>query len=355
MINASIQGLLWLSSLPKVNAIKNTLEQYFWFLSIISLVVFLKWFSFYDLIPVLLMTWVIMLSFQLNQKHAYIHISVTFLLLVKSNALLLLTDLFILTLVVFLIDGLYHLGTKVLNLKLEQLPDKVNESIHLSLLLLMLSLVILLPIPFGSSLFESVLLWFINHIDTVFIIILLNSLNTYLWYKGYHGSNLLSLFVLPISYLALLYNLQAFDLGQTIPFLLSGILYTHYGNYVIFNALQAYHVVTFKEDRFAWLSSFFNINESLIFSTLTHQKDNFKLILFLNALNMSILYFFFNQGMIHGFMFAVPFIIPSVLSVTLASASLSSLLLWLSLFIIDLIIIFIGIKSKKINIQYNNA
>lgn len=354
MINASIQGLLWLSSLPKVNAFKNAIDQYFWFLSIISLFVFLKWFSFDALFPILLLTWVVILNYQLNQKHAYIHISLTFLLLLKSNAILLVTDLFILTLVVFLIDGLYHLGTKVTNFKIEQLPDKINESINLSLLLLMLSLVILLPIPFRSSSFESVFLWFLSHIDTVFMIIALSSLNTYLWYKGYHGSNLLCLFVLPFSYLALLYNLQAYDLGQTFPYLLSGILFTHYGNYVIFNALQTYHMLKFKEDRFAWLSSFFNINESLIFSTLTHQKDNFKLMLFLNALNMSLIYYFFNQGMIHGFMFAVPFIVPSILSVSIASASLSSLLLWLSLFIIDLLIIFIGIKSKKINIQYNN-
>lgn len=355
MINTTIQGLLWLSSLPKINAFKNAIDQYFWFLSIISLVVFLKWFSFNALFPILLFIWVVVLSYQLNQKHAYIHISLILMLYLKSNQSLLLSDFFLVTMVVFLMDALYHFGIKVINFKIRHVPDKVNESIHLSLLILILSIVVLIPIPFGSNFLESTFLDLLSRIDTVIMMIALNSLNTYLWYKGYHGSNLLSLFILPISYLALLYNLQAYDLGQTIPYLLSGIFFTHYGNYIIFNALQAFHVLKFKEDRFAWLSSFFNINESLIFSTLTHQKDNLKLMLFLNALNMSVIYYFFNQGMTHGFMFAVPFIVPSILSVTIASASLSSLWLWLSLFIIDLIIIFIGIKSKKINIRYNNA
>jgi hypothetical protein len=355
MMNASIQGLLYLSSLPKINAFKNAIDQYFWFLSIISLAVFLKWFSFDTLFPILLFIWVVVLSYQLNQKHAYIHISIILMLYLKSNHFLLLTDFILVTMLVFLMDALYHFGIKVINFKIKQVPDKVNESIHLSLLIIILSIIVLFPIPFGSSFLESAFLDLISRMDTAIIMIALNSLNTYLWYKGYHGSNLLSTFVLPISYLALLYNLQAYDLGHTLPYLLSGILFTHYGNYVIFNALQAYHVLTFKEDRFAWLSSFFNINESLIFSTLTHQKENLKLMLFLNALNMSVIYYFFNQGMIHGFMFAVPFIVPSILSVSIASASLSSLLLWLSLFILDLIIIFIGIKSKKINIQYNNA
>lgn len=240
-----------------------------------------------------------------------------------------------------LFEGLDNLLTK---LKIESLPQKALIANARWAFTLVLSLVIL-SLSLDLSGFTEFLTIGFSLTNTLWFFIGVNSLNTWIWYKGHHGTHVLSIWVLPISSLALLLNLYAYANGHVLPYRFAGYMYAIFGNYAIFSAIQIWLRLFPKSKAdidlhaHSRMSTWVNINESLIYSLpLVQNTTILTMFLSLNALNMIILFKAFSLNWIQPFFFASPFTLPSLVQAGLGMGAYQGSLVWLVLVFIDVLL-----------------
>lgn len=246
----------------------------------------------------------------------------------------------------YLFYFLYSLLTKLVSqIQIESLPQKaLLNNTHWLAVLLFTGLILSLPIQIDWI--ENGLLSLFSFSNSLFFFMIINTLNTWFWYKGHHGTHVLSVWVVPLSLITLLFNIIAYNQGIPLPYRFAGYIYAVFGNYAIFNAIQLWlrfkpiHPNDSDLHHHSFLSSWVNINESLIYSLpLVQNKSIFTLFISVNAVNMSLLSLAFSLNWIQPFFFASPFSIPSLVQAGFGMFNLMGILVWIGIVFIDVVLI----------------
>lgn len=231
------------------------------------------------------------------------------------------------------------------------IPSRVKSSLNeISGLAITVTLLIVLRMVFPQDIpdyFTNVFGLLLDGTNTFWFFLILNSLNTTIWYFGFHGTNVLSNLVVPITTMTLMLNAQAYLFSEPLPYLFAGLMHTLYGNYVIFNAINLWIHFAARSKHLKELvktsrvPSLFNINESIIYGVpLVKNKIVYRAFLIANALNMVIVIQLMQIGWLERFWLALPFVIPAFAQAGIATLSWNSVFVWFALLIMDLAIIF---------------
>lgn len=264
--------------------------------------------------------------------------------------------------ILIILSGFWTYGVQTvlsrwgLNLKISpKLPQRVYLSLLEMFTFVLTALLLWLMNPWLKMLMTPIIQAVVLSLSithTLVFFIFLNSLNIYIWYKGYHGTNVLSNFVIPITTLTLILNMDAFFKGLPFPFIFAGLLHTLYGNYIIFNAIHIWIKLKAKSKHLkdlqhvGHLSTFFNINETLLFGLpLVKSKTMLKGFLLTNVLNMMLLFFALNQQWVSPLFVGLPFMVPAPLNVAFSSFSWNALLLWFGLMMVDILLLHPFLKK----------
>lgn len=350
-----LEPMVHWSTRPNVLALKTAFEHMipvYAMVGILAVLIHNQLISFtltpiFQIIPFIL---IVGLSYELSlnsSKVTWIIASNSMLLTYRMNPHLQFNLAFLVSAIAstYLIYFLYSVLDRVLSkIQSGSLPQKaLLNNVHWIVMLLFTALILVFPLTIDWL--DPVLLQLFSLTNSVFFFILINTLNTWSWYKGHHGTHVLSVWVIPITGITIVFNLLAFSQGHVLPYRFAGYIYSVFGNYAIFNAIQLWlrfkpiHSTDTSLHQHSFLSTWVNINEALIYSLpLVQKKSIFLMFSILNALNMGLLFSAFSLNWIQPFFFASPFSIPSLVQSGLGMFNLMGSLVWVGIVLIDAIL-----------------
>lgn len=183
-------------------------------------------------------------------------------------------------------------------------------------------------------------------------VLLINILTTTFWFFGIHGGNMLSVVTSPITTAALAANAEAHVAGVQLPYIFAGAMNGVFGNWITYNVILFVIFAFCKSKRnkslakVAIVPSIFNINEPTIFGlpTVLNVYTYIPLIL-CSLLNCSAYYILASMNMVGRFYITLPFTVPGPLQAFLATGDFRTILLWIVLFLVDIVILYPFIKT----------
>ena len=351
-----LEPMVHWSTRPKVLALKTAFERMipiYAMVGILSIVNHFKFFIPFSLTPLFqIIPFILILSLSLEltsttSKETWMIASNSMLLTYMMNQNLHISLGFMVSAIAstYLFYSLYTLLDRLLSkIQIESLPQKaLINNVHWIAMLLFTGLT--LAFPFNVGWLETGLLNLFSLTNSVYFFILINTLNTWSWYKGHHGTHVLSVWVIPLTGITILFNLIAFSQGQALPYRFAGYIYAVFGNYALFNAIQLWlrfkpiHPNDSNLHRHSFLSTWVNINEALIYSLpLVQKRSIFLMFISINAINMGLLFTAFSLNWIQPFFFASPFSIPSLVQSGLGMFNLTGSLVWIGIVLIDTVL-----------------
>lgn len=182
--------------------------------------------------------------------------------------------------------------------------------------------------------------------------IIMSILLSLLWFFGIHGNNVLGAVLTPLATANLALNAEFYinGTGKSIP--LAGSFMTLFGNWMSYPAMV---LVLFMVAKSAHLRSIrkvavvpdqFNINEPLTFGVPVVMNVLIALPLMLaNIVTVTIAYLVMNAGLVNAPYIPVPWTTPGILNLFLSTGDIRSVLLWIILFVLDIIILLPFIKA----------
>ena len=182
--------------------------------------------------------------------------------------------------------------------------------------------------------------------------IIMSILLSLLWFFGIHGNNVLGAVLTPLATANLAMNAEFYinGTGKAIP--LAGSFMTLFGNWMSYPAMV---LVLFLVAKSAHLRSIrkvavvpdqFNINEPLTFGVPVVMNVLIALPLMLaNIVTVTIAYLVMNAGLVNAPYIPVPWTTPGILNLFLSTGDIRSVLLWIILFVLDIIILLPFIKA----------
>ena len=182
--------------------------------------------------------------------------------------------------------------------------------------------------------------------------IVMSILLSLLWFFGIHGNNVLGAVLTPLATANLAMNAEFYvnGTGKAIP--LAGSFMTLFGNWMSYPAMV---LVLFLVAKSAHLRSIrkvavvpdqFNINEPLTFGVPVVMNVLIALPLMLaNIVTVTIAYLVMNAGLVNAPYIPVPWTTPGILNLFLSTGDIRSVLLWIILFVLDIIILLPFIKA----------
>ena len=183
-------------------------------------------------------------------------------------------------------------------------------------------------------------------------VLLINILITTFWFFGIHGGSMLSVVTSPITTSALAANAEAVMAGKQAPYIFAGSMNTLFGNWISYNALVLVLFVFAKSQqnksiaKVGVVPSLFNINEPLIFGIPTVLNVyTYIPMLICGTFNCAVYYLLAAAGIVGRFYVTLPFTVPGVLQAFLGTGDIKASLLWIVLFVIDLVIMLPFIKA----------
>lgn len=183
-------------------------------------------------------------------------------------------------------------------------------------------------------------------------VLLINILMTTFWFFGIHGANMLSVVTSPITTAALAANAEAHVAGVQLPYIFAGAMNGVFGNWITYNVIL-FVIFAFCKSKqnkslakVAIVPSIFNINEPTIFGlpTVLNVYTYIPLIL-CSLLNCSAYYILASMNMVGRFYITLPFTVPGPLQAFLATGDFRTILLWIVLFLVDIVILYPFIKT----------
>lgn len=183
-------------------------------------------------------------------------------------------------------------------------------------------------------------------------VLLINILTTTFWFFGIHGGNMLSVVTSPITTAALAANAEAHVAGVQLPYIFAGAMNSVFGNWITYNVIL-FVIFAFCKSKqnkslakVAIVPSIFNINEPTIFGlpTVLNVYTYIPLIL-CSLLNCSAYYILASMNMVGRFYITLPFTVPGPLQAFLATGDFRTILLWIVLFLVDIVIVYPFIKT----------
>lgn len=176
-------------------------------------------------------------------------------------------------------------------------------------------------------------------------ILFLTTLSGFFWFFGIHGDNIVSPIITPIMTFNLAANLEAYTNGTELPYVFAGQL-----NAVFSGWLGAYATVTcmllFCKSsqlktlgRIAIPSTMFNINEPLVFG-IPQVLNPYTYIpgLIMGIFNICVVYFLMDANIIGKVYLTLPWTTPPFLNALLSTMDWKVLVVWIVLFIINVIV-----------------
>ena len=182
--------------------------------------------------------------------------------------------------------------------------------------------------------------------------IIMSILLSLLWFFGIHGNNVLGAVLTPLATANLAMNAEFYvnGTGKAIP--LAGSFMTLFGNWMSYPAMV---LVLFLVAKSAHLRSIrkvavvpdqFNINEPLTFGVPVVMNVLIALPLMLaNIVTVTIAYLVMSAGLVNAPYIPVPWTTPGILNLFLSTGDIRSVLLWIILFVLDIIILLPFIKA----------
>jgi cellobiose PTS system EIIC component len=305
---------------------------------------------------------VIALSFRMLHASTLPMVIYLFTLLVGSVAFFefeLLNPLTIPLVIIYTLLGFYFI--RILHRYCYRLFNRMPAFLQTHLIPLLVSfawwmvLSVLRPIMSDFVWINTSILQMISLLNQWPVLILVNGLIVLLWYFGYHGTNLLSVILLPLAMYGLLMNLQ----NSNMYFALAGYAHIIFGNWTAYYALVSLCLLTTKSKRLkqlgqvAWKSSLFNINEHLIFGLQVKNRALLSPILIASLSNILLYALALNSQWIDPIIYMSPFTLILPLQVLWASFSLRTLTFWFILFLFNIVLFYLPIRTidRKERIQ----
>lgn len=182
--------------------------------------------------------------------------------------------------------------------------------------------------------------------------IIMSILLSLLWFFGIHGNNVLGAVLTPLATANLALNAEFYinGTGKSIP--LAGNFMTLFGNWmsypamvlVLFLVAKSAHLKSIR--KVAVVPNQFNINEPLTFGVPIVMNVLIALpIMLANIVTVTIAYLVMNAGLVNAPHIPVPWTTPGIINLFLSTGDFRSVLLWIILFVLDIIILIPFIKA----------
>ena len=176
--------------------------------------------------------------------------------------------------------------------------------------------------------------WIFNIVPTIF------------WWFGIHGGNMVGVVLTPITTAGLAANAEAVAAGQAPQYILAGSVNGIFGNWITYLAMNIVILLFAKSkqarsvSKIAIVPSMFNINEPSIFGLPT-VLNVYTLIPMLlgTVINSSIYWFAASANLCGKFYVTLPFTVPGPLAAWLGTGDFRTVIVWLIVFVIDLLLI----------------
>ena len=195
-------------------------------------------------------------------------------------------------------------------------------------------------------------------------ILLLLLLSQMFWFFGIHGDNMVSAITTPIFTGNLVANLDAYNAGKDIPNIIAGNFTFIFGLAIVYLAILFNMNFICKNKRLRSLgklaipSSLFNINEPLVFGVPTVLN----ILTFIPSviciiINVAIAYGATSVGFMNRTCMSVPWTLPAPLYAFLSTLDWRAIVVWIGLFIINVIIFIPFMKSydKQMDIEEQSS
>ena len=184
------------------------------------------------------------------------------------------------------------------------------------------------------------------------------------WFFGIHGDNMVSAITTPIFTGNLVANLDAYNAGKDIPNIIAGNFTFIFGLAIVYLAILFNMNFICKNKRLRSLgklaipSSLFNINEPLVFGVPTVLN----ILTFIPSviciiINVAIAYGATSVGFMNRTCMSVPWTLPAPLYAFLSTLDWRAIVVWIGLFIINVIIFIPFMKSydKQMDIEEQSS
>lgn len=172
------------------------------------------------------------------------------------------------------------------------------------------------------------------------------------WFFGIHGDNMVSAITTPIFTGNLVANLDAYNVGEEIPHIIAGNFTFIFGLAIVYLAILFNMNFICKNKRLRSLgklaipSSVFNINEPLVFGVPTVLN----ILTFIPSvlcviINVSVAYGATYYGFMERTCMSVPWTLPAPLYAFLSTMDYKAIIVWVALFVINIIVFIPFMKS----------
>ncbi len=249
-----------------------------------------------------------------------------------------------------LINGLHCMIVKINIKKPTKFPDKILSLIEEMIVFLIAILIFV----FLNNIFTTQVAWFISMYlrvsSTIFslyqnpliflaILLVLNLI----WYSGFHGDQVLSIWFEPIIIIFTLFNIGSVIGVADKTYIINASFYTAFSGVTgsgITGAILVNLILSRKKDleivRSSFVPAIFNINETVMFGLPIVGNKTFKIpFLFAPLIAASLAYLATYFGLMKPFMFAVPWYFPiGIKSFIATGGHLPSVLIELSIFMV---------------------
>ncbi|NLC97371.1 MAG: PTS sugar transporter subunit IIC [Erysipelotrichaceae bacterium] len=196
-------------------------------------------------------------------------------------------------------------------------------------------------------------------------VIFLSILLSLFWFFGIHGNNMISGVLTPITAANLALNADYYINGVGSPSPLSGAFMTIFGNWMSYPAMMVCFFLIAKSAqlkslrKIALVPDIFNINEPLTFGVPIVMNVLLALpIMIANVITCTIAYLVMSANLVNNIYITLPFTIPGIFNLFLGTGGdFRSIILWIVLFILDIIILlpFIKTYDNQLIKEENNA
>lgn len=190
--------------------------------------------------------------------------------------------------------------------------------------------------------------------------LLIVSLTVIFWFFGIHGDNMVSAITTPIFTGNLVANLDAYNAGKEIPHIIAGNFTFIFGLAIVYLAILFNMNFICKNNRLRSLgklaipSSLFNINEPLVFGVPTVLNIlTFIPSLICTIFNVAVAYGATYFGVMERTCMSVPWTLPAPLYAFLSTMDYKAVLIWILLFVVNVIVFIPFMKSynKQLNLE----
>lgn len=187
-------------------------------------------------------------------------------------------------------------------------------------------------------------------------VILISVLLSAFWFMGIHGNNLVGAVLTPITTANIAINAAVVMTGTGEMTPLAGSFMTIFGNWLSYPAMMIAFFLVAKSAhlrsirKLAIIPDIFNINEPLTFGVPIVMNILIALpIMICNVVMCSIAYILMDMGVVGSIYITVPWTTPGPINLFLSTTDFRSLIMWVIMFVIDIIILipFVKIYDKQ--------